>query len=178
MTSGEQPPRSGDPPPDQEPPAQVPPAEPQPPGVGQPPPQPSPYGWQYPGYQQTPYGYQHQQPYGYTPPAYYSSPEYAAWLAQNQGPGNSHAVGGFITSMASLGVLLLFAGITAPLTFIASVVAIFVSRTGIRKYEQGETNQHKDLAQWGFWLGVTGVVLSAIAIALWAALIGAASESA
>jgi hypothetical protein len=187
MTSGEQPPGSGEEPPERPPPAQPQP-QPPPPPYGQPPPgygqQPPPAQPPYqapPGYGQPQYGYQQPgyqpPPYGYTPPAYYSSPQYAAWLEQSQGPGNSHAVGGFITSLASLGVLVFFIGLAAPATFIASAVAIFVSRTGIRKYEMGETNQHKDLAQWGFWLGVAGVVLSAIAIALWAALIVAASES-
>ena len=171
MTSGEQPPGSGDEPPQQPPPPAQPPYQPPP---AQPPYQaPAGYGQPQYGYQQPVY---QPPPYGYTPPAYYSSPQYAAWLAENQGPANSHAVGGFITSLASLGVLVFFIGLAAPATFIASGVAIFVSRTGIRKYEQGETNQHKDLAQWGFWLGVAGVVLSAIAIALWAALIVAASE--
>jgi hypothetical protein len=140
-----------------------------PPGPGEPPPQPQqPYGQQPYG---QPYG---QQPYGYAPQSYYSSPQYAAWLASNQGPDNGAAMGGFITSLASIGALVMFVGLVGPLSFIASIVAMFVSREGIRRVERGETTKNKDLAQWGFWLGLVGVVLSAIATALWAALIVAA----
>jgi hypothetical protein len=95
-------------------------------------------------------------------------------VAANQGPDNSAAVGGFITSLSSIGALVLFVGIAGPLTFIASLVAMFVSREGIRRVERGETTKNKDLAQWGFWVGLLGVLLSAMATALWALLIVAA----
>ena len=120
-------------------------------------------------------GPQPPYPYGYPQQGYYQSPQYAAWVAANQGPDNSSAMGGFITSVASIGALVFFVGLAGPLCFIASVVAMFVSREGIRKVDRGETAKGKDLAQWGFWLGLAGAILAAIATALWAVLIVAAS---
>jgi hypothetical protein len=143
--------------------------EPPPTGPGQPPPEwGQPPAWGQPpqyGYGQQPYGYPAP---GYTPPPYYQSPQYQEWLARSQEPDNGAALGGFITSLTSIGVLVFFIGLSAPLTLIASGVAIFVSREGLRKVERGETSKGQDQAQWGFWVGVAGVVLSLISIVLWA----------
>jgi hypothetical protein len=138
---------------------------------------PPPGGWlppeaapqqppQYPQYQQQPqYGWgQQQSPWAST--YYYTYAE----------PDNSPALGGFITSLASIGALVFFLGLLSPLTLIASIVATFVSRNGSQKVERGETTKHADLAKWGFWLGILGVVLSVLAMAAWLALILAAPE--
>jgi hypothetical protein len=132
------------------------------PGYGQ-----QPYGQ--PGYGQQPYGQ-----YGYAQQGYYGYPSYEAWQRATQGPPNNAAVGGFITSCCSIGLLVFLAGISAPLTFFASIAGLVVSRNGIKAVERGDTSKNKDLAQWGFWLGVAGIVLSVIAIAVWAAIFIAA----
>ena len=59
----------------------------------------------------------------------------------------------------------------APLSFIASVVAIFVSREGIRRLEDNAQSEYADKAKWGFWIGVLGVVFSAAAALFWGWLI-------
>jgi hypothetical protein len=143
------------------------------PGYGQ----QQPGGWGQPGYGQ---GYQYgygqqgygQQGYG----GYYGYPSYDAWKNATQGPSNSAAVGGFITSISSLGLLLFIIGLSAPLTFFASIAGTIVSRNGIKKVENGETTRNKDLAQWGFWLGIAGIVLSLLAIGLWTAIFIAADD--
>ena len=147
---------------------------------GQPPPaQPPPgQGWGQPGYGQG-YGQQqgYAQPgYGYGQQGYYGYPSYEAWSRATQGPPNNAAVAGFITSISSLGLLVFILGLSAPLTFIASIVGTIVSRNGIKKVDSGETKKNRDLGQWGFWLGIAGVVLSLIAAAIWTAIFVAADD--
>lgn len=124
-----------------------------------PPPQP-PQHQQYP-----PYGYQQQSPWAST---YY-------WTHAE--PDNNAATGGFITSIASIAVLVFTLGIFSPLTLIASIAGTAVSRNGLQKVERGETTKSRDMAQWGFWLGIAGVVLSLLALAAWVALIVAVPET-
>jgi hypothetical protein len=141
-------------------------------------------GWGQPGYGQ---GYQGQQgyggQYGYGQPGYggysggyYGYPSYDAWKQATQGPSNSAAVGGFITSICSLGLLLFIIGLSAPVTFFASIAGTIVSRNGIKKVDNGETSRNKDLAQWGFWLGIAGIVLSLLAAGVWTAIFIAADD--
>jgi hypothetical protein len=80
-------------------------------------------------------------------------------------------VTGFVLSIASIGALVFFVGILAPITLCTSIAGAIVSRNGRRKVDRGETRQNRDLASWGFWLGIVGIVLSALAIAGWVALI-------
>jgi hypothetical protein len=74
-------------------------------------------------------------------------------------------------ALASIGTLVMFFGFLSPITLGVSVGAIFVSRNGIKKVERGETTRNKDLAKWGFWLGIAGAVLSALVIAAFVAVI-------
>jgi hypothetical protein len=132
-----------------------------PPPGGWPPPQPPPqYQQQYP-----PYGYGQQSPW---------APTYHWTYAE---PDNNAATGGFITSIASIAVLVFTLGIFSPLTLIASIAGIAVSRNGLQKIERGETTKSRDMAQWGFWLGIAGVVLSLLALAAWVALVVAVPET-
>jgi hypothetical protein len=85
-------------------------------------------------------------------------------------------VAGFITSIASLGLLVFILGLSAPLTFIASIVGTIVSRNGVKKVDSGETKKNRDLGQWGFWLGIAGIVLSLIAAGVWTAIFIAADD--
>ena len=138
-------------------------------GGGPPQAQGSPYGYGSPQGQGSPYGY--GSPYGQSPYAGQPSPWASTYYYTYAEPDNTPATAGFIMSLASIAVLVLFFGFLSPLTLILSVAAIFVSRNGIKKVERGETKRNKDLAQWGFWLGIVGAVLSALAIAGWLAVI-------
>ena len=123
--------------------------------------------YQQPPYQQqAPYGWGQQQPSPWASTYYWTYSE----------PDNAPALGGFITSLASIATLVFFLGILSPLTLIASIVAAVVSRNGSQKVERGETTKHADLAKWGFWMGILGAVLSVLAIAAWLAVILAAPE--
>lgn len=136
--------------PGQPPRYEPPPPPPPPPSRPAPPTQP---GWQpQQGYQQQPYGQQQW-------PQYYSYPQVE--------PDNSAGVGGFVTSVISLCVLVFSFGLGSPLSLIMSVVGIFVSRAGVKKVERGETRRAASLSKWGFWLGVVGTVLSVMALTLW-----------
>jgi hypothetical protein len=134
------------------------------PGYGQ-------QGYGQPGYGQQAYG---QQAYGQT--GYYGYPSYDAWSKATQGPPNNAAVGGFITSVVSIGLLVFIIGLSAPLTFFASIAGTIVSRNGIKKVESGETKKNMDLARWGFWLGIAGIVLSLLAAGAWTAIFIAADQ--
>ncbi len=143
-----------------------------PPGGWLPPEQPQqpkqPYPPQYP-----PYGYQQQSPYQYPQQSPWASTYYYTYAE----PDNNAATGGFITSIASIAILVFTIGIFSPLTLIASIAGIVVSRNGLQKIERGETTKSKDMAQWGLWLGIAGVVLSLLALAAWVALVVAAPEA-
>jgi hypothetical protein len=89
----------------------------------------------------------------------------------HQEPGNSPAVTGFILSVSSIATLVFFIGVLSPITLGVSIAGTIVSRNGVKKVERAETRQHHDLARWGFWLGIVGVVLSALALAGWIVLI-------
>ena len=86
-------------------------------------------------------------------------------------PGKRQARVGFYTALISLGVLVNTAGISGPLSFIGSLVAIFVSREGIRRLEDNPQSEYAGKAKWGFWIGVIGLVLAALASGFWIWLI-------
>jgi hypothetical protein len=161
------PPGSGSPPPLGSGPA--PPGYPPPPPAWGQPTQGPAYGQ--PQYGQPPYGGPPQQPYGAGSP--YSQPQYGWHQAE---PDNTPATAGFILSITSIGTLILFFGFLSPLNLCVSIAGIFVSRNGIRKVERGETTRSKDLAKWGFWLGIAGAVLAALALAAYIALISSGAE--
>jgi hypothetical protein len=78
---------------------------------------------------------------------------------------------GFILATVSISVTVLFFGVLAPLTLLVSIASVFVSRSGIKKVDRGETTKNRSLARWGFWLGVAGTVLAALAILAWVLVI-------
>ncbi len=84
-------------------------------------------------------------------------------------PDNGPAVTGFVLALAGLGLLLYFAGFSAPLALVVGVFAVIYARRGRRKVESGETNKHAGLADAAFWLGIATVVLSLLAAAGWIA---------
>ena len=129
-----------------------------------------PGAWGQPGgaaYGQQPYGQQTYAQAAHNQPSPWASSYYYAY----QEPDNSPALAGFICSITSIGTLVVFFGILAPITLGVSIGGIVASRKGLKKVKDGETRKYKGLAQWGFWLGIAGVVLSLLAIAGWVALI-------
>jgi hypothetical protein len=66
-------------------------------------------------------------------------------------------------SVTSLGLLISMFGFSAPVTAVLSIAAMVFSYKGVRKVERGETTRRKDMAHWGFWLGLVGLVLSVLA---------------
>lgn len=130
-------------------------------------------GWGQPGYGQPYGGWQQYGGYGQNP---YGSPWASTYYAQRE-PDNGNAIAGFIISLASIGALFFFLGLLAPISIVLSIVAIFVSRNGVKKVDRGETGKNRALGQWGFWLGIAGVVLSLLALAAWIALFLADPEA-
>ena len=49
---------------------------------------------------------------------------------------------------------------------IASILAIVFGKIGMNKADQGLAT-NKSVAQWGFWLGIVGLILSVIAFIFW-----------
>jgi len=140
------------PPPPQQPGAQ--PGQQPPPGYYYQPP-PGAYYYQ-PGAQQAP-GHGPYQPVYYPPQAHQ--------------PGNSNAIASIILSCGSLGLLLITAGVAAPLTLIASAIAIPLGHKGKQDVDQGKTAQNRDMAVAGFWTGIGGVALSLLALIFWIVVI-------
>lgn len=129
------------------------------------------YGQQYgqpvagqPAPVQTPYGY--YQPPGGNP---YTSGYY--FYGQPAGPGNDVAIASLTTAGCSIGALIFTAGVSAPLSLIASIVAVVLGVKGKNAVDAGKTRMHRDVARSGFWVGIAGIVLSVIATAAWVAII-------
>ena len=137
----------------------------------------APYGtgWGQPGYGAPYAGGQHVQP-PYGSPYGQGSPWAPTYYYSYAQPSNTPAVAGFIMSIASIGSLVFFLGLLSPVTLGVSIASTIVSRNGVRKVERGETERNKDLAQWGYWLGIVGIVLSILAAAVWIAVIASAPD--
>lgn len=112
---------------------------------------------------QTPYGY-------YQPPGYPYAHGYY-YYGQPPGPGNDVAVASLTTAGCSIGALVLTAGIVAPLSLIASIIAVVLGVKGKNAVDAGKTRMHRDVARAGFWVGILGIVLSVLAAAAWVALV-------
>jgi hypothetical protein len=64
-----------------------------------------------------------------------------------------------------MGVLALVMGVLQFICLgpIASVLAIVFGKIGMNKAERGEAT-NGDVAKWGFWLGIIGLILSALGV--------------
>lgn len=91
--------------------------------------------------------------------------------------GNSAGVSSIIVSCSSLAFLLFTAGVAAPLTLIASAVSIFLGHKGKTDFDEGKADSNRDVAIAGFWTGITGVVLSVLALIAWVLIIALAIAS-
>jgi hypothetical protein len=158
------------PPPKQEPPPPPPPPQQpqqqpqQPPQqtYGYPPPPGQPYHQPPPGYGQPPPG---QPPPGYPPPGQGYPPQWG--YAQPPVPDNGQAVGGFVFSLVSLGLLVISFGLSSIVSLGCSIAGIIMGRNGKRKVDRGETPKHRGLAQAGFIIGWVSLALSILATIGW-----------
>ncbi len=119
-----------------------------------------------------------QDGYWYQPPPVWvargGAQTQAGQYGQFQQPprkGNGSAVGSLIVTCSSLAFLFFTAGIAAPLTLIASSVGIFLGHKGKADFDSGKADSQRDVAIAGFWTGITGVVLSVLALIAWVVLI-------
>jgi hypothetical protein len=89
-------------------------------------------------------------------------------------PDNGPAVAGFVLSIVSVSLLVLSAGLSSLISLGCAIFGVVYSRKGKRKVESGETTKNAGLAQAGFIVGIVSVCLSALASAIWVAVVVAA----
>lgn len=158
-----------------------PPVAPPPPAWGQqpaPPPYQPPPGGQYaqpgaaqpgqPGAQQGYYAYPPQPGYGPPQPGYTYAPGYYHY---DSGPDNGLAIASLTVAIIAIAAMFFTAGISAPISIIASVVAVVLGHKGRKAVDEGRTRKHRDVAVAGFWTGIAGIVLAVLAIAAWVLVI-------
>ena len=138
--------------PAQEPPTQPFATAPPPPAAG------APYGAGQPPV----HGWQPQPPAGW--PQHYGGGYYQP---QDTGPGNESAVAAFVLALSGAGLLLFFAGFSAPVTLVLGILAMVYGRKGKRRVDSGETTKHRSLAQAGLIVGLVTVILSVLAAVGW-----------
>ncbi|MFY9265270.1 MAG: hypothetical protein WAO61_07570 [Solirubrobacterales bacterium] len=134
---------------------------PQQPGGYAPPAPPQPYPYPYPG---PPSPYYQPPPVGHTYPG-------GVFYGQPPAPKNDAAIASLIAAISSIGGLVLTVGLLAPLSLIASIVAIILGVKGKKAVDEGRTTKDRDVAIGGIWTGVAGIVLSVVAIAGWVVFI-------
>ncbi len=59
---------------------------------------------------------------------------------------------------------------------IGSILAIIFGKLGMNKADLGLAN-NKGVAQWGFWLGIVGMILTVLGIIFWIIIAAAAATS-
>ena len=72
--------------------------------------------------------------------------------------------------MAIASLVLGILGVCCVAPFVGSILAIVFGKIGMNKADQGLAN-NKSMAQWGFWLGIVGLVLNVLGAIGWIALI-------
>ena len=114
----------------------------------------------------------------YAPPAGAAPPQQQTWGYQQQPAppqaDNGPAVAGFVLSIVSVSLLVLSAGLSSLISLGCAIFGLVYSRKGKRKVESGETTKNAGLAQAGFIVGIVSVCLSALATAIWVAVVVAA----
>ncbi len=101
---------------------------------------------------------------GWAPPA--AAPRYV----ESAGPRNQGAVASLVLGILAVGGVVVTVGIFALLTLPTAVAAWVMGRRATQRADREGAGQ-RGTAQAGFVLGVLGVVLSVIAIAVWAVLL-------
>ncbi len=72
---------------------------------------------------------------------------------------------GLGTAALVMGILQFFC-----LGTLGSILAVIFGKIGMNKAEQGLAT-NGDVAKWGFWLGIVGLILSVIGLILWLVLV-------
>ena len=62
------------------------------------------------------------------------------------------------------------------LGFVGSILAIIFGRIGMKKADQGLAT-NRSSAQWGFWLGIVGLILFVLGIIVWIVIIVVAAST-
>jgi len=65
--------------------------------------------------------------------------------------------------MAIASLVLGILGLVGTLPLIGSLLAVIFGRIALRKVDRGEATE-RGLAQWGFWLGVAGLIIIGLVI--------------
>lgn len=84
---------------------------------------------------------------------------------------SSQPQNGMGTAALVMGILQFFC-----LGIIGSILAIVFGKIGMNKADQGLAT-NKSAAQWGFWLGVVGLILSVIGIVIWIIIVAVAAAN-
>jgi 4-hydroxybenzoate polyprenyltransferase len=108
------------------------------------------------------------------PPPPQPAPAYGWQQPAQPQPDNGPAVAGFVLSIVSVSLLVLSAGLSSLISLGCAIFGIVYSRKGKRKVESGETTKNAGLAQAGFIVGIVSLCLSALATAIWVAVMVAA----
>jgi hypothetical protein len=108
------------------------------------------------------------------PPPRQSAPAYGWQQPPQPQPDNGPAVAGFVLSIVSVALLVLSAGLSSLISLGCAIFGIVYSRKGKGKVESGETTKNAGLAQAGFIVGIVSLCLSALATAVWVAVVVAA----
>jgi hypothetical protein len=108
------------------------------------------------------------------PPPPQPAPAYGWQQPPHPQPDNGPAVAGFVLSIVSVSLLVLSAGLSSLISLGCAIFGLVFSRKGKRKVESGETTKNAGLAQAGFIVGIVSVCLSALATAIWVAVVVAA----
>ncbi len=108
------------------------------------------------------------------PPPQQPAPAYGWQQPPQPQPDNGPAVAGFVLSIVSVSLLVLSAGLSSLISLGCAISGIVYSRKGKRKVESGETTKNAGLAQAGFIVGIVSLCLSALATAIWIAVLVAA----
>jgi hypothetical protein len=108
------------------------------------------------------------------PPPPQPAPAYGWQQPPQPQPDNGPAVAGFVLSIVSMSLLVLSAGLSSLISLGCAIFGIVYSRKGKRKVESGETTKNAGLAQAGFIVGIVSACLSALATAIWVAVVIAA----
>jgi 4-hydroxybenzoate polyprenyltransferase len=103
-----------------------------------------------------------------------AAPAYGWQQPPQPQPDNGAAVAGFVLSIVSVSLLVLSAGLSSLISLGCAIVGIVYSRKGKRKVDSGETTKNAGLAQAGFIVGIVALCLSALATAIWVAVVVAA----
>jgi heme/copper-type cytochrome/quinol oxidase subunit 2 len=86
-------------------------------------------------------------------------------------PSNNFATASIVVACSSIALLVLTAGIFAPITLVSSSIATFLGHRGKSDVDHGKTTVQRDLAVAGFWTAIGGIILSVLALIAWVVIL-------